>query len=69
MAKGLSPSDWTVTWDGTNGTVSSSLYAGRFTVQRTGVVRLVWVNGPASGKDYLAIERAAKEAADHAVNG
>jgi len=69
MAKGLSPSDWTVRWDGKNGIVSCSLYAGRFTVLRTGVIRLVWVSGPGPRTKYGAIGRAAKEAADVAVNG
>ena len=67
VAKGLSPSDWSVTWDGKNGTVSCPRYAGRFTVFRNRFVRLRWVDGPR--RDYQAIERAAKEAASDAVKG
>ena len=34
--RGPTPSDWTVMWDGRDGTVSCPLYAARFTVFRTG---------------------------------
>ena len=67
MPNPLTPSDWTVKWDGTNGTVLCAPYAARFTVLRTGVIRLVWISGPAPGPGYGAIERAALEAAEGAV--
>ena len=67
MAIGLSPSEWTVKWDGKYGTVSCSFYAGRFTVFRNGFVKLWWVTGP--WRDRQAIERAAKEAVSLAVKG
>lgn len=65
MATGLAPSDWTVRWDGQHGTVSCSLYAGRFTLARHGLIRLSWVTGP--WRNRQAIERAAKEAVARAV--
>ena len=63
------PSDWAVMWDGTNATVSCPPYAGRFTVQRTGVIRLIWTNGPEPGPDHGEIQRAALQAAGAKVNG
>jgi hypothetical protein len=67
MPNGHSPSDWTVKWDGTNGTVACPPYAARFTVLRTGVIRLVWISGPTPGPGYGAVERAAREAAEMIV--
>lgn len=69
MANGLDAADWSVKWDGTNGTVCCPPYAARFTVLRTGVVRLVWISGPTPGKDYGPVERAALAAADAKANG
>jgi hypothetical protein len=67
MRRGLSPSDWTVMWDGRNGTVSCPYYAARFTAFRTGYIKLWWIAGPR--KQPQAIDLAAKEAVARAVKG
>jgi len=69
MVNGLEAVDWSVKWDGANGTVACPPYAARFTVQRTGVIRLIWTSGPEPGPDLGEIQRAALRAADATVNG
>ena len=68
MANGLDAADWSVKWDGRDGTVAYQPYAGRFPVLRTGVVRLIWTSGPPPGPDHGEIQRAALQAADRIVN-
>jgi hypothetical protein len=69
VANGFDPADWAVKWDGSEGTVACPPYSARFKVSRIGVIQLIWKIGPDPGSDSSKIERAAKEAADHAVNG
>ena len=69
MANGLDTGDWTVKWDGSEGTVACPPYSARFKISRIGVVQLIWRIGPEPGPNHTSIEMAAKEAADHAANG
>lgn len=69
MANGFDAADWAVKWDGSEGTVACPPYSARFKVSRIGIVQLIWKIGPEPGPNHGPIERAAKDAADHAVNG
>jgi hypothetical protein len=66
MAKGLEASDWTVEHTGDEGTIRSAEYRGRFKVRRSGIVQIVWQDGPGP-KDASQIERAAQEAIEAAI--
>jgi hypothetical protein len=62
MAQGHSPTDWTVTIAGDEGTIRSAEYRGRFVVSRIGVVKIIWQGGgPGPGEDG-PVRRAAQEA-------
>jgi hypothetical protein len=66
MANGRDASDWTVTHTGEEGTIRSAEYRGRFVVQRTGVIKIIWQGGgPGPGEDG-EVNRAA-QAAIHAA--
>lgn len=68
MAKGRDASDWTVRHDGVEGTVVCPEYRGRFTVNRSGVVRIIWSagKGPPPPEDK-PVSMAAQEAIDAAI--
>lgn len=67
MAKGHDASDWTVLHTGDEGTLRCPEYRGRFVVQPTGVVKIIWQGGgPGPGEDG-AVQRAAQEAVDAAI--
>ncbi len=62
MAKGHDASDWTVEPDGDEGTVRCPEYRGRFVVQRTGVIKIIWREGHGpEPKDSRAVGIAAHE--------
>ena len=66
MARGHDASDWTVKHDGDEGTVRSTENRGRFRIDRRGVVRIVWQDGPGP-KDEGPANQAAQEAIEAAI--
>lgn len=67
MAKGCDPADWTVRVDGDEGTLRCPDYHGRFVVQRTGVIKIIWQGGgPGPGEDR-PVSIAAQEAIAEAI--
>jgi hypothetical protein len=67
MATCLSASDWTATWDGTEGVVGCGQCRGCFRVSRFGVTTIIWLEGPEPGPHYRTITHAAREATERAV--
>jgi hypothetical protein len=69
MANGFHAADWTVDWDGSEGTVTCRPYSARFKISRIGLVKIVWTIEPEPGPHHTSIELAAKEAAEGAAAG
>ena len=66
MAKGHDAADWTVLHSGDEGNISAGAYRGRFRVSHSGVVKIIWQQGP-EPKVEGPINRAAQEAIDAAI--
>ena len=66
MARGCDASDWIVSYEDDEGTVTCQEFRGRFRVQSSGVVQISWLDGP-EPEDVGPVRRAAQEAIDVAV--
>lgn len=61
MAKGRSLGDWTVKHAGDEGSIRSTEYRARFRVRPSGIVHIIWQDGPEPA-DAGEVERSAQAA-------
>jgi hypothetical protein len=66
MTHGLQASDWIVRHTTGEGTVECDEYRGRFRVQPSGDIRIIWRQGPGPD-DHGTVSRAAEMAIEQAI--